>query len=57
MYVKILKGQGKGQTVRLIMDYGHIAEVISPHGTEWTLNADEYEHVPHLYDGLPVAHV
>lgn len=59
MYVKIVKGRCRGQVVRLIVDYGHLAEVVSPYGTEWTLNADEYERVPnpHLYGGLPVTHV
>lgn len=59
MYVKIVKGRGKGEIVKLLADYGHMAEVVSPYGTEWTLNADEYESVPnpHLYEGLPVSHV
>lgn len=59
MYVEITSGHGKGETVELIVDYGHCAEVVSPHGTEWTLNAGEYKAVPNpvLYEGLPVAHV
>lgn len=57
--MEIVKGRGKGKIVELIVDYGFIAEVVSPYGTEWTLNADEYVSVPnpHLHDGLPVAHV
>lgn len=59
MFVKIIRGRGKGSVVRLLVDYGHIAEVVSPYGTEWTLNAGDYEPVPNpeLSDGVPVSHV
>lgn len=59
MYVEIIRGRGKGSVVELIVDYGHIAEVVSPYGTEWTLNADEYRYVanPYLYNGILVSHV
>lgn len=59
MFVEIIHGRGKGRVVKIIVDYGHMAEVVSPYGTEWTLDAGEYRQVPNpeLYEGLPVSHV
>lgn len=45
MYVQITRGMGKGKTVRVLSRSAHTIEVMSPYGTEWTLNKGDFREI------------